>query len=367
MIDLHALLIEVSSQEEVSDVHIREGDLIWFRRTGELLAWQGSTSRVTRADIIELLKKNESHSGLKTATLIETLKVTGDHDFVIKAGSRRFRANIYWANNQKLVLALRRQPEAIPDVHKLGIPEAFIPLLSQKGLILVTGSTGSGKTTTLASSTEYLNQTTRSHIITLEDPVEYYISSKMSRVDQRQIGRDVTTFGRGLKAALRQDPDVLVVGELRDYETVKTALDAANTGHLVMGTLHTNSAQQSIERLKSFFEVDKQDWVQAVLSQVILGVLSQTLVPSLDKKSRILFSELMINTSEVRSAIREGSTHLIYNMLDTGSSKGQQLLNKALIGGVLKRRISSEDALLATYDVPNLKKELQRERFLNKS
>lgn len=367
MTDLHILLASLGGVSEISDVHIREGDAIWVRVNGELQKYNGSESKVTRTDILELLKKNEAHSGLKASALNESLKPTGDRDFVIKSGARRFRANIYMANNQRLAIALRKQPETIPDIHQLGIPKSFLPLLQQKGLILVTGATGSGKTTTLAAATEYLNKTTSSHIISLEDPVEYYITSKSSRVDQRQLGRDVVGFGEGLRAALRQDPDVLIVGELRDYETVKTALDASNTGHLVLATLHTNSARQSIERIKSFFETDRQEWVQAMLSQALLGVLSQALVPSIDGKCRYLLSEILINAVEVKSAIREGSTHLIYNLMETGTSKGHQLLNRALLKSVLERRVSPEDALLAAYDVPNLKKEYQRESIFIKS
>ncbi len=233
-------------------------------------------------------------------------------------------------------------------------------LKQSKGLILVTGATGSGKTTTLAATLEHLNEFGSGHIITLEDPVEYQIRSRNCLVDQRQLGRDVPSFHHGLRSSLRQDPDIILVGELRDFETVKTALDAANTGHLVFGTLHTNSAQQTLERLTSFFPDDRRDWAQAVISQVLLGVLSQVLVPRKDGKGRLMVAETLINTPDVRQLIREGKSHMIFNAMDTGSSRGHLLLNKLLLEQIGRGVITADDALYATYDPNNLMKELAR-------
>lgn len=353
-------LIALSADNKISDFHIKEGDFLWRRRDGQLLCPEGGTL-ISREQILEIIRRNEAQTGIKASLLNDALKDTGDLDLALKVGNRRFRANIYLCNGMRLAVTLRQLPEHAPALRSLGLSASYLGLLgASKGLILVTGATGSGKTTTLASTIEHLNEIGSGHIITLEDPVEYLIKSKKSLVDQRQLGRDVPSFHYGLRAALRQDPDVLLVGELRDYETVKTALDAANTGHLVLGTLHTNSAQQTLERLTSFFPDESRTWANAVISQVLLGVLSQTLVPRADGTGRILVAETLVNTSDVRQAIREGKSHNIFNVMDTGSSRGQHLLNKELMTLVQAGTITKNDALYATYDPTNLSKELNR-------
>lgn len=363
---LYDQILRLSAEEAVSDFHINEGDFLWVRKAGQLRRVDQEVSRVSREGILDLLRRNESHTGIKANKVNELLEDSGDRDFAVKVGTRRFRANLYWCNGQRLAMVLRQQPESAPGIESLGLPESFMPLLKQsRGLILVTGATGSGKTTTLASSLEYLNETLSGHIITLEDPVEYLIKSKRCRVDQRQIGRDVTSFHLGLRAALRQDPDVLLVGELRDFETVKTALDAANTGHLVMGTLHTNSAQQTIERVTSFFSDDRREWAHAVLAQALLGIMSQTLVPNVKGDGRVLAAEILVNTPDVKQVIREGRTHQLFNAMDTGSSRGQVLLNKVLTNLVRTRVITAEAAVHAAYDATSLKKDLHRESNRN--
>lgn len=353
-------LQELTGDSQISDFHIKEGEPLWRRRDGELQK-AGTGAAITREQILELIRRNESHTGIKAAQLTESMQATGDRDMALKIGPRRFRANVYWCNGLRLAVTLRQLPEQAPLLKTLGLAPSYLNLLkSSKGLILVTGATGSGKTTTLASTLEHLNEVTSGHIITLEDPVEYLIRSRNCLVDQRQLGRDVPTFQSGLRSALRQDPDILLVGELRDYETVKTALDAANTGHLVLGTLHTNSAQQTLERLTSFFPDESRSWAHAVISQVLLGVLSQVLVPRADGTGRIMVAETLVNTSDVRQLIREGKSHTIFNAMDTGSSRGQHLLNKELLRLVRNNTIRPDDALYATYDPTNLSKELNR-------
>ena len=352
-------LLMLSAKETISDFLIKEGDSLWARKAGVLTRQE--TEPVTRDQIVELIKKNESHTGVKASKIQEILEVSGDKDFALKIGSKRFRANLYWCNGQRLSMAVRQLPDTAPHLAKLNLPSAYLDLLSNsKGLILVTGATGSGKTTTLASTLEFLNSNTTGHIITLEDPVEYLIRSKRCLVDQRQIGRDVVSFSQGLRSSLRQDPDILLVGELRDYETVKTALDAANTGHLVLATLHTNSAQQTLERLTSFFSDDMRDWAHAVVSQALLGILSQVLVPRLDGQDRVLAAELLVNSPDVRQIIREGRSHQLFNAMDTGSSRGQVLLNKVLLDLSKKNVIGMDAALYAAYDPAALKKEFSR-------
>lgn len=361
MTPLYDAIAALTSDTTVSDFHINEGDHLWVRKAGELERVGADGAKVTRDQILDLLKRNESHTGIKAAKVNEVLEDTGDRDFSIKVASKRFRANLYWCNGQRLALVLRQQRDSAPALSSLGLPAAFAPLLSKtRGLVLVTGATGSGKTTTLAASLEHLNSTINGHIITLEDPVEFLIRSNRCRVDQRQVGRDVASFAQGLRAALRQDPDVLLVGELRDLETVKTALDAANTGHLVLATLHTNSAQQTVERLTSFFSDDRRDWVHAVLSQVLLGILSQVLVPTANGKDRVLAAELLVNSSDVRQIVREGRTHQLFNAMDTGASRGQLLLNRTLRDLVNRGIITRDAAILASYDTSSLLKDFQR-------
>lgn len=350
---------EVVKSQQVSDLILKEGDPLWCRKNGTLTA--DKAVAVTRDDLMEFIRKNEAHSGVLAAKINQILEASGDVDLAVRVGNRRFRANIYWSNGKKLTMALRRLSDKSPALLSLGLPHSYVQTLvgATKGLLLVTGATGSGKTTTLASSLEYLNEHRSGHIITLEDPVEYVITSNKCLVDQRQIGRDVKNFNVGLRAALRQDPDILLVGELRDFDTVKTAIDAANTGHLVLGTLHTNSAQQSVERLTSFFSSEKREWAHAVLSQVVLGIVSQTLVPRMDGTGRVLAAEVMVATGDVRNCIRNGNTHQLFNAMDTGSQKGQVLMNKVLKQYVKNGTISVDDAMLATYDQPALLKELK--------
>ncbi len=353
-------LTRLSADAHVSDFLVKEGDPLWVRRDGELRRLDAE-GPVTREQIVDLLKRNESHTGVKTAKLNEQLEATGDRDFALKVGARRFRANLYWCNGQRLSMALRQLPDKAPALASLGLPESYLSLLKgSRGLVLVTGATGSGKTTTLASSLEYLNEHSSGHIVTLEDPVEYLIRSKRCLVDQRQVGRDVTSFSLGLRAALRQDPDILLVGELRDFDTVKTALDAANTGHLVFGTLHTNSAQQTIERLTSFFTDDRREWAHAVLAQALLGILSQVLVPKKQGSGRALACEMLVNTPDVRQIIREGRTHQLFNAMDTGASRGQVVLNRVLTELVKAQIVDREAAAYAAYDPTSLQKEFSR-------
>jgi twitching motility protein PilT len=357
---LYELISSFGADDGISDFHVKEGDGLRVRRSGTL-SYVADKTPLIREEILDLIRRNESHTGVKAKDVSDALKASGDVDLALKIGNRRFRANLYWSNGKRLGLVLRQFPDAPPNLASLGLPAAFQEIVKNtRGLILVTGATGSGKSTTLAATLEFINATTQGHIITIEDPVEYLIRSKKCTVDQRQVGRDVTSFEAGLRSALRQDPDVLLVGELRDPETVKTALDAANTGHLVLGTLHTNSAQQTIDRLSSFFPPERQAWVQGTLSQVLLGVLSQVLVPRKDGNGRVLAAELMVSTPDVRQLVREGRNHQIFNAMDTGSSKGQLLLNRNLAHLVKTKVITEDEAVLSTYDIGALRKEFHR-------
>jgi twitching motility protein PilT len=352
-------IIEQAASSDCSDILVKEGNPVWVRMRGDVV--RAECPNVTETHIKELLQGIESQTMIPAEQVRQRLdQNNGDLDFAARIGSVRFRGNIYYTDGRKLALALRRLDDRAPALAKLGLPEAYVSkiLAQSKGLILVTGATGSGKTTTLAATIEYLNDTKCGHIITLEDPVEYLLESRNCLVDQRQIGRDTDSFQNGLRAALREDPDILLIGELRDHATIQTALAAATTGHLVLGSLHTNSARQSIERLTSEFGNDRRDWVHTVLSQALLGCISQTLIPRADGEGRVLAAELLVCTSDVRTAIRDGKTTQIFNAMDTGTSKGQVLLNTTLKQMIRAGQITAEDALYASYDPANLKKEL---------
>lgn len=355
---LHDHILELVTAAGTSDLLVKEGSPVWIRTHGTLA--RAGDKAVSREHILEFIKRHEAHTGIAAAKVNVSLEDKGDLDFAVRLANKGFRGNLYWSNGKRLTMALRRLEESVPELGSLGLPQAFLPLLLQsKGLLLVTGATGSGKTTTLAAGLEYLNNHRDGHVITLEDPVEYVLRSKRCLIDQRQIGRDVKSFPVGLRAALRQDPDIILVGELRDFDTVKTALDAANTGHLVLATLHTNSTQQTIERLTSFFSADKRDWALATLSQALLGIVSQVLVPRADGRGRVLAAEMLVCTADVKTAIREARTHQIFNAMDTGSAKGQVLLNRVLAELVNNGIVTEDAALYSAYDPGRLKKEFK--------
>ncbi len=356
---LEAQINEFARKGNMSDLHITEGLAIWYRDSGTM---KRMTDEVSRAHITDFLRAHQDETNIAVDKLDELLSKKGDLDFSMSSKGVRWRGNVYRTDNRKLALALRVLSNKIPELPSLGLPDAYMELPNRaKGLLLVTGPTGSGKTTTLASTISHLNKTSRRHIITLEDPVEFVHKSEWCLVHQRQIGRDGKDFNTGLRAALRQDPDVIFIGEMRDRDTVQVAMDAANTGHLVLATLHTMNSRQTIERITSFFNADEKEWAQQVLSSVLVGVLSQVLVPrSNGKGGRTLGYELLVNTSAVRTAIRDGKVNQIFNAMDTGRSEGQVLMNYCLAEKVFSGEISREDALYASYDPKGLEKELSR-------
>jgi len=354
---LDKLLEPVLALDNVSDIHITEGQPIWARLNGALVALD--TPNVSDAAIVGLIKHKAHETGVSYEAVEKSMAIKGDEDLGFSLSGSRLRANVFRSNGRQLSMTIRKIPSEAPQLELLGVPPSYVATVQQaKGLVLVTGSTGSGKSTTLASTISHLNNTLDGHIITIEDPIEYVIPSRRCLVHQRQIRRDTTDFKGSLRAAMRQDPDVILVGELRDQETVKTALDAANTGHLVFATLHTMSARQSIERLLSFFPTDAREYVNSVLSQVLLCVLSQSLLKSRDGKGRVLAAELLINTNAVRAAIRDSKPAALFNAMDTGAKEGQVLLNAALKELVRRQKVTREEALYYAYDPAGLMKEL---------
>jgi len=277
-------------------------------------------------------------------------------------GIGRFRVNVYKERGH-FALAMRTISTDIPTFEDLGVPDVAKEFAGKpRGLILVTGPTGSGKSTTLAAMIDYINTNRVDHILTIEDPIEYLHYSKRSVIHQRELGHDTRSFSNALRAALREDPDIILVGEMRDLETVSLALTAAETGHLVLGTLHTSSASQTIDRIIDVFPAQQQQQIRIQLSNSLVGVLSQTLLPKVTpegtKKGRVLAMEIMVVTSAIANLIREGKTTQIYSAIQTGSQLKMQTLEACLRDLCLKKLITYDDALSKTDRIEDLKRML---------
>ncbi|WP_045233671.1 type IV pilus twitching motility protein PilT [Deinococcus pimensis] len=260
-------------------------------------------------------------------------------DFSFALGERaRFRVNAFM---QKGAVGgvMRLIPTNIKSVEDLGLPRTVVEIAdAPRGLVLVTGPTGSGKSTTLAAMIDYINSTKKLHIVTIEDPIEFMHTHKSSIVNQREVGADTWDFNNALRAVLRQAPDVILVGEMRDYETIKAAVTAAETGHLVMGTLHTNSAPESIDRIVDVFPEEQQAQIRVQLANNLVAVMTQQLLPRADKEGRILAYELLIANPAVRALIREGKTYQITSVMQTNAQAGMVTMD-AFLAGLYKRRI----------------------------
>ena len=278
-----------------------------------------------------------------------------DRDFAFEVtGLARFRGSFYYQRGG-LALALRVLPASIPSLDELGLPSVVAQLASlQRGLILVTGPTGSGKSTALAAIVDLINVTHAKHIMTIEDPVEYVHADKLSRVEQREVGRDTPSFSRALRSVFRQSPDVVLVGEMRDVETIQTVLSLAETGHFTLATLHTSSCANTIHRIIDVFPEDRQLQIRAQLALSLEAVVSLALLPRVGG-GLALATEVMIGTPAVRAMIREGRAHQIYASIQTGQQAGMRTMNSSLAGLVKRRQITREDAEARSPDVKELR------------
>jgi twitching motility protein PilT len=331
--DFADLLLEVL-ERRASDLHITAGSKPQLRIRGRLTPLEDYptlTQQDTREVIYSILT-NDQRQRLETDWQI-------DFAYAIP-NVARFRVNAYFQRSA-IGAAFRLIPQEIKSIEDLGLPAVCHELaLKPRGFVLVTGPTGSGKSTSLAAIIDQINRTRNDHILTIEDPIEFLHPHKSCLVNQREIGSDATSFGQGLKAALRQDPDVILVGEMRDLETIQTALTAAETGHLVFATLHTQDAPQTIDRIIDVFPPEQQGQVRVQLSVALQGVITQQLLPTADGTGRVAACEVMIPTSAVRNLIREGKTHQIMSAMQTGSSSGMQTMDAALASLVRSGKIT---------------------------
>lgn len=267
-------------------------------------------------------------------------------DFALEFGEEvRFRANVYY-NRRGEGAVFRVIPTRIKTLDELGMPPVLKELCTRpRGLILVTGPTGSGKSTTLAAMVDYINETREDHIITIEDPIEFVHPHKRCLVNQREVGSHTHSFANALRSALREDPDIILVGELRDLETISLAITAAETGHLVFGTLHTSSAPKTVDRLIDVFPPEQQEQIRIMLAESIQGVICQTLIPRIDRPGRVCAMEIMVATPAVRALIREGKTYQLPSIIQVSSKLGMQNLDQVLKQFVYEGIISKEDAI----------------------
>jgi twitching motility protein PilT len=335
MHDLLTLMIERGA----SDLHITTGSYPQIRLHGKLIPlnqFEMLTPQDTQRLAYSVLNEGQKQKFEEDNEL--------DLSFGIQ-GLARFRCNVY-RQRGAVAAAIRVIPFKIRSFAELGLPPIVEQLAERpKGLILVTGPTGSGKSTTLAAMIDKINAERHDHIVTIEDPIEFVHQHKQCLVNQREVFADTHSFKNALKSILRQDPDVVLVGEMRDLETIAAALTIAETGHLTFGTLHTNSCAQTINRIIDVFPTAQQGQVRAQLSLVLEGVLSQTLVPTLDGRGRCMAMEIMVATPAIRNLIREEKIHQIYSSMQAGSKFGMQTMNQSLCDLVVKKKISREEAL----------------------
>lgn len=336
--DLMENLVEVGG----SDMHIQAGAPIYFRVNGNIepIGKESLTSQESQRLIFSILNNTQRKELEQNWEL--------DCSYGVR-GLARFRVNVY-KERGCYAACLRALSSKIPNFDIIGLPDIVREMIAKpRGLILVTGQTGSGKTTTVAAMLDLINRTRHEHILTVEDPIEYVFPNIKSLFHQRQRGEDTKSFASALKGSLRQDPDVILVGEMRDYETMSLAISAAETGHLVLGTLHTNSAASTIDRIVDAFPANEQGQVRSQLSTSLLAVLSQCLAQRKNPKpgefARVLVVERMVLTPAIANLIREGKTPQIYSAIQMGMKMGMQTLEQALASLVKSGKITIEEAI----------------------
>jgi twitching motility protein PilT len=335
-------LLKQMKAMEASDLHLTPGSPPVVRVRGQIVRLESFGKLVpdTTRDLLYRILSTEQQKLLETNRNVDLAYSL--------PGVARFRVNVYF-QRQSIAAAFRLIPTEIKSLEELGLPTQLGELATKpRGLVLVTGPTGSGKSTTLATLIDKINRSRNEHILTIEDPIEFLHWHRQCIVNQREIGPDAKSFAEALRAALREDPDVILVGEMRDLETISTALTAAETGHLVFATLHTQSAPQTIDRIIDVFPAEQQDQVRIQLAGTLQGIVTQNLVPTADGRGRIAALEILFPDDAVRNLIRQGKVEQIYSVLQTGSQRGMQTMEQALADLTLRGVITREVALSRT-------------------
>ncbi|NTW72378.1 MAG: type IV pilus twitching motility protein PilT [Eubacteriaceae bacterium] len=344
-------MLKATSEMKASDLHITVG-------LPPMVRVDGALRPLTTADGVYLPEETQKIIfSIMDDRQLETLQTKGQVDYSYSIpGWGRFRVNAYRQRNT-YSMASRVVGQNIPTFKDLALPESLRELTQlNKGLILVTGPTGSGKSTTLASMIDIINQDRKCHILTLEDPIEYLHKHKNSMVNQREIGYDTMDYGAGLRAALREDPDVILIGEMRDLDSIQIALTAAETGHLVLSTLHTVGTAKTIDRVIDVFPPHQQQQVKVQLSTVLQGVVSQQLIAKKDQPGRIVALEIMIANPAIRNLIREGKTHQVNSIIQMSSKMGMVTMDNYLFDLYSQGLISMDSALFYSLDQETMKK-----------
>jgi twitching motility protein PilT len=333
-LDFAQILIEVM-ERNCSDLHLTAGSPPMVRERGRLkpLDYPALTPQTVREVVYSILSDAQR----------QRLETDWQLDFAYSIPSKaRFRVNAYF-QRASIGAAFRLIPDTMPALDDLGLPPVLREFTKKpRGFVLVTGPTGSGKSTTLAAMIDLINEERQEHIMTIEDPIEFLHRHKRCIVNQRELGSDAQTFSLALKAALRQDPDVILVGEMRDLDTISTALTAAETGHLVFATLHTQDTAQTVDRIVDVFPPEQQHQVRVQLSVALQGIVTQQLLPTADGTSRVCATEVLVPTPAIRNLIREGKTHQIYSALQTGATHSMQTMDACLVDLVRRQKITRE-------------------------
>ena len=346
-------LLQSMITEGASDLHLSAGQRPRWRIDGQM-------QEIVDAPVLDPNTVLELLTPLIDKRFRTQFEETNDVDFAYSLGKdARFRVNLF-RNTNGTSAVFRHIPLQIPNLEQLNMPDTVRRFCDEpKGLILVTGPTGSGKSTTLAAMVDLLNKNRRDHIITLEDPIEFVHPSQMALVNQREVGVHTQSFGRALRAALREDPDIVLVGEMRDLETISMALETANTGHLVLATLHTSTAVTTVDRIVNLFPAEQQNQIRSTLADVLRGVICQNLCRRIGG-GRVAALEILVVNPAVSALIREGKTVQIPNIMQTGKALGNQLLNDSLINLVQTQKIEYEEALSKAVDKADIAKRLKR-------
>ena len=350
MVTIDELLI-LSKERRASDLHITVGIPPKIRVNGELIDLD--YPRILPSDSEKMILP------LFTDRTRAAFEENGEVDFAYAIpGIGRFRVNVF-RQRGSYALVIRLVGTQIPKAQELGIPQSVIELTEKKrGLVLVTGPTGSGKSTTLASLIDIINTNRNAHIITLEDPIEYLHNHKRAVVNQREIGLDTMSYSKALRSALREDPDVILVGEMRDLDTISIAITAAETGHLVFSTLHTTGAANTIDRIIDVFPPFQQQQIRIQLASVLEAIVSQQLIPMQDNSGRVAAFEVLHTTASIKNLIREAKTHQIDSTIQTNKKLGMQTMDDAIYDLYLKRKIDAEHAIEYAQDQMSLERKL---------